>query len=263
MATPPNTNETTQIKNEITKSYLDLIQQNLSHHTTFTPGPERDRLIKVLTPAATNGALIGIIQFALLRRAPILWMNRTLRTKYPQGVPSNYNWKGNPQLVKPLKSGDPPTYKPPFHAVTTPLSILFDMTLSVVTASALSLGLVNQTEFLNICSTLPLRGGTSPVSSVLCDDFVTLQKEQLLDTKKSNFWKEQQDKDEVLSALNTFIQNCKRRQLYEDRLRKERLLDDEERVILPMEGVPEDVVLEEREEFNFTEKRGTEMTFET
>uniref|UniRef100_A0A7S2H4W5 Uncharacterized protein n=1 Tax=Helicotheca tamesis TaxID=374047 RepID=A0A7S2H4W5_9STRA len=242
-SSPPSNN----VKQLVTKSYLDIIQRNLNLQTTLQPGKERDRLITVLSPAAANGALVGVIQFILLRRLPILWMNRTLRQKYPKGVPKDYNWNQNPQVRKPLDNNPnaPPTFQPTFHYITTPLSILFDVTLSTVTASAVALGLVNQKEFLNVASSLPLKGGTSPISNVLCDDFVDMQRQLAEESKiAQQFWKENKD-DDVMTSINVFVQNCKRRRIYEDRLRHEGLLNAGDEVILPAEGVPDDVMIED------------------
>lgn len=214
----------------VVKQFVDLVQDRIDSGILGAPRGEEGRLLRnaVVSPGMYAGIALGMVQFAVLRKAPVYVMNRM----HPKGFQE--------------------------AAAMKPLSVLLDGSLSLLTAGATWAWMADKEKIYGTAAAVPLLAGRSQVSDALCQDFIGLS-----DGVREGFWAEH--RDDGIRAISTFVSNCRRRQAFERRLRRERGLGPAEPVSIPEGGVPQEFVDEADEAGDwaaieeFEEEGGTEV----
>jgi hypothetical protein len=163
------------------------------------------------------------LTFAALRGAP--YFIRRFRSS------SNF------QQISPLSTSMlPPTSSRP-KPLRTLFSIGFDGLLSAMVGFNVTLFLTDMKKVQEGFAAVPLVEGRSVVSDALCLDFIKtyhMTQAKGFDWSKSNYQHSQ------ISYIFNFVLNCKKRQAYEEQLRREQGLDQTQSVCIPSPGVPQD-----------------------
>jgi hypothetical protein len=236
---PPFDNSLTEDA-RVVKSFVDKIQEKLDSNALTKLEPKESKILKdaIFYPGAFIGAFAGVTAFVVLRRGPILVMN-TLRQRQ----------HSNAQATGKATSSPPPMYK------ESPLAIAIGSIFDLAFASLIGISTwtisTNKPKALTAAASTPLIEGHSQISDVLCKDFQDIYKDI-----RPKFWKEYSD--DTLTAIQTFVKNCEKRQLYERKLKREMGLDtgrygafsnetgEDLEFELPSR-VPEDILDEERD----------------
>ena len=185
----------------------------------------------MVNPGLYCGVSAGLVQFAVLRKAPAYW----LRTK---GV-------------------DPSTMSMHTTPVGRTMGLLFDVTLSAMLGASVWMYTADREKIYAAAGELPLMGGRSGISDSLCRDFMSLN-----GTVPGKIWKGEEARNRAdLRAIQAFVLNCRRREAFVDRLKREGRLTMAEGglVIIPEGGVPNDFILQEQEEMEQEEMEQEEM----
>jgi len=178
----------------------------------------------VMYPGFYAGAFVGMAQFFIMRRAPIYLMNRHLR-----------------QTAKQQKDVIQKSSVFREDKWTRPWTILLDASFSMATGTCVWLVSLDKEKMFQTTADIPLMEGKSNISDSLCGDFI-----QEYNNIRPAFWDEY--KDDSLTYLQNFIQNCQKRQAYERQLKREMMIDETtESISLPTK-VPQDILQVEEEE---------------
>lgn len=143
-----------------------------------------------------------------------------------------------------------------------PFSVLFDGLLSTAMAGTVWILATDKQKLYDTASDIPLIDGRSDISDNLCSDFIAQY-----DSIRPEFWKEY--RDDGLSAIQEFVANCRKRQAFERRLRRELGMGDNDPVSIPSGGVPREFVDDEEGEADwadleeFEEDEGSSESFWT
>lgn len=193
----------------VAQSFVDLVQRKIDDKVLKAPSGEEGRRMKesVMYPGAYLGAAVGLAQFVFLRKAPIAMMRRAGQTNFQES------------------------------AKMKAISLLFDAVLSTAMAGTVWIMATDKEKVFKTASELPLVEGRSDVSDALCDDFIA-QYEAI----RPDFWKDYSSGESGLQAISDFVTNCRRRQAYERRIRRESGLGPNDPVSIPRGGVPRDFV---------------------
>lgn len=122
-----------------------------------------------------------------------------------------------------------------------PFSLLFDTTLSLAMTGTIWIMATDKEKLYKTASDIPLIEGRSDISDVLCTGFIAQY-----DSIRPEFWKEY--KDDGMTAITDFVENCRKRQAFERRLRRESGLGPNDPVAIASGGVPRDFVDDEEGE---------------
>jgi len=221
---------------KVVKSFVDVIQEKLDANILKIPkvnGKERKILQDaIFYPGAIVGSVVTVAAFIGMRRGPVYIMNNVLKKHHE----------------KMNKTTKPPTFQEGPAALI--IGSLFDAafaSLLGVTAWTIS---TNKQKALMAAADIPLIEGHSAISDTLCNDFISIYKDI-----RPQFWKEHSD--DTLTAIQTFVKNCEKRQLYQKRLRREMGLDEhgkeDDDVHVQWElpsRVPEDIIQQEKDRFD-------------
>ena len=212
---------------------------------------ERKMLTDMNNLGLMNGVVAGIACFAFLRWSPgAIARYLTRRRAADVGVqlkgdsnnpfnkPSKYQFDAPPGEHVPLSS-------PNF--VIRGLRLGLDIFVSMSVGAWASILLIDKDRMMKEVSEIPLVQGRSLISEELCQDFSLEFKKYGRDTwdtnhpALSNGGRNGSRKSEFSSLVEGFVANCKRRSIYEQELRSERGLRDDEPVVIPAPGVPKDI----------------------
>ena len=152
----------------------------------------------------------------------------------------------------------PPSFKTSGGKFWTALWLVFDLGLSIWCGTMFSFSMTDKKRCLEGIADMPLVEGKSMLSEQLCTDFITKHK-----TYPNQLWKyskdhkDEEDVDLWLFSIHRFVQNCKRRQAYEQSLIKEVSYDlssssgqhqhGSRHPIVPPPGVPTDFSIDEND----------------
>ena len=192
----------------VAQSFVDLVQRKIDDKVLKAPSGEEGKRMKesVMYPGAYLGAAVGLAQFVFLRKAPIAMMRRAGQTNFQES------------------------------AKMKPFSLLFDAVLSTAMAGTVWIMATDKDKVFKTASELPLVEGRSDVSDALCDDFIAQY-----ETIRPDFWQDYSGEN-GLQAISDFVANCKRRQAFERRIRRESGFGPNDPVSIPRGGVPRDFV---------------------
>jgi len=226
---PPFDNSLTEDA-KVVKSFADKIQEKIDHKILKKPEKKERKILEdaILYPGAVIGSLVGISAFIVLRRGPIYVMNRILAKQHGTG-----NKASNAMYKESLTA----------KVVGSTFDAAFASLLGV---SAWVISTDKQKALMAVAD-IPLVEGHSEISDTLCDDFISIY-----GGIRPKFWKEYSD--DTLTAIQTFVQNCEKRQLYQKRLKMEMGLSHEDDVEFELPSrVPDDILQQEKDRFDGTD----------
>ena len=180
---------------------------------------ERSLLLEVNQLGWREGQIAGVLTFLLLRRRQI----SNLAARF---------------FRKNYKLDAPPISTHPNVALRV-VHFTLDLSVSVITAIAVSLYYTDQHKVLSTVANTPLVPGRSVVANDFCED-ICREYHQI---HSPEYWN--QVESPILLSVKTFCRNCELRGAYERKLRKEQGLDDTAPISIPPPGVPVDYTLEE------------------
>ena len=141
------------------------------------------------------------------------------------------------------KHGNKPNFKE--SRALRPFSILFDGLLSAAMIGTVWMLATDKHKLYDTASDIPLIEGRSDISDKLCSDFIAQY-----NSIRPEFWKEYTD--DGLSAIQEFVANCRKRQAFERRLRRDSGMGPNDPVSIPSGGVPRDFLDDEEGEADWT-----------
>lgn len=229
----------------ITKSFADILQLKFdSGEWGATVGNDLSDFTKMkacMSKAYFWGTATAITQFAFLRWAGARTMNRSIH--------KGFFWPWRLLLPRDEMLQQARREKSPWHhrivtlkdgrtkfeeaRVSKPITMAMDAGVSLLSGCLVGFVTVDKQKLYNAAAEIPLKEGRSPVSEVLCEDFLKQD-----DKIPQELWEEHND--DAMRALRKFLDNCQKRSLYEQQLRRESLLSPEEPVSIPLPGVPQD-----------------------
>lgn len=106
-------------------------------------------------------------------------------------------------------------------------------------------------EMVDDITTIPLCEGRSVVADELCNDLTNLIQNEI----PHAFWKnldlqshESLQNESTWRHIMTFCDNCTKRKLYEEQIRKKMKLRDDEPIIVPPPGIPKTDIVDVNEQ---------------
>ncbi len=218
---------------KVVQSFAECLQEKIEGKV-FSPQTKEGKIAKdaILYPGAYIGAVSAIASFAVLRRVPVYIANRIGARQH---------------MKNPNATGKAPVYE------ESPLAKIVGGTFDAAMAGLIGFTTwtvcLDKKKALMSMADIPLIEGKSDISDKLCGDFIRIYRDI-----RPNFWNEHPD--DTIVAIKRFVNNCEKRQAYERRLRRETGFgfqeeDDQPPIALP-ERVPENILLEEKEQNNFS-----------
>lgn len=201
---------------QVVQQFVQIVQSKLDsqdlHHSRLHK--KEKKLLKdcVYQPGAYVGAIVGLVSFVTLRKAPVKMMHHLQLKHFRKNAAAN-NTKNHGSSST---NKDPHITPPLFQE--GPLLVMIGGTVDFIVASMMGtvawMTCINKKHTLQACATLPLLSGTSHISKTLCPEFVPLYK-----SIDSDFWKTYTD--DAVQAIRQFSKNCETRRLYEESLMME------------------------------------------
>lgn len=199
----------------------------------------------------SKGILSGLACFAFLRTSPRLISNYLRRRAGASGADVN---SGAPNPFQPSGLGykfdslqnNQNTERP--GLLFRGVRLLLDSFVSLSIGAYASMFFTDTTKMMNKFSNIPLVEGRSLLSEQLCRDFT--QEFQKYDRQ---VWNSNHpsltggdvsgggEAGEFRELIQSFVANCKRREIYEKEIRAEQGLGPTDPVIIPTPGVPRDI----------------------
>ena len=220
----------------VTKNFLAIVQKKVDSGQLRLPkGSEERNMLeeKIVYPGFYAGTLFGLTQFYVMRRAPAYWVKRNW-----QRMQKNKEFLANNHQQQTYKESN----------WVKPFSILFDGFFSCLSGLSVWMIFMDKQKVYKTAADIPLIQGRSVISDTLCTDFLEEHKRI-----RPDFWSDY--KDDSLTALQTFVQNCKKRKAYEKQIQTEMKMtatDDDTVTIIPSlpTKVPDDILITEQNEVN-------------
>lgn len=233
----------------MTKSFADIVQQKVdSGEWGSKVGNDRQdfaSLKESMRPAVFWGTLSAVSQFCFLRWYGARRINRSIK-KGPlwpwsllQRNMTNEFFESTRLKTSPWHSRIK-TKKDGTHVFkegwgTKPFTIAMDAGVSVFGGCVVGFIAADKNKLHDALSNIPLKEGYSPVSDLLCHDFL------VQDAKiPSELWDEHTD--DAMRSLRKFLDNCRSRTLYEHQLRRDNMIPPNEPVAVPPPGVPSNIL---------------------
>lgn len=222
---------------QVVKKFVDNIQDKLDHGILKPPiGKERAVLeTAILYPGAVIGSIVTAAAFVILRKGPIYIVNRHLAKQF-------HNMNNTKSIPNTTAKFEPFQEGPVLKGVGSLFDAFFASMLGL-TAWAVS---INKQKFLMNAADIPLSEGHSDISDTLCDDFISIYS-----GIRPQFWK--QHSDDTLMAIQTFVQNCEKRQLYQKKLKREMGMGSDDIEFELPSRVPDDIIQQEKDRFDGTD----------
>ncbi|GFH50838.1 hypothetical protein CTEN210_07314 [Chaetoceros tenuissimus] len=223
---------------KIVQSFLTIIQTKLDYKILKSPTKNERKVLEdaILYPGIIIGSLFGIGTFIGLRKAPQLVLNYMNKSRFPN---------------KP-----PPQYQEGLF-VKVAGTILDGAMASLVGLTAWTVSLDKQ-KVLDSAANIPLMAGNSEISNVLCDDFV-----KMYSSTSPRFWKT--NTDDTVVAIQKFVHNCQKREMYERQIKQELGLSYEEMKRIDLDlptAVPEDIMEKDKDSFDWAAVEDFEEKFD-
>jgi hypothetical protein len=212
---------------KIVESFLSIIQSKLDNKILKPPIGRERKILKdaIFYPGAIIGTLVTIGTFVGMRRAPKAVINYFAKKEFPDKAPLEFKEGRAAQVV----------------------GSLLDATFASLLGLTAGTVCTNKQKVLMTAADIPLIEGHSDISNVLCDDFM-----KLYGTTNKQFWKNHTD--DSLVAIQRFVQNCEKRQLYQRKLKREMGLSHEEMESIDVDlpnRVPEDIIQQEKDRIDW------------
>lgn len=213
--------------------------------------PEFDEEKKILTDvnnlgSMNGGVLAGVACFALLRLSPGRRRAAHIGVKLKGDANNPFNRSSKYQFDAP-DGGRVPLSSSNF--ILRGFRLGLDIVFSTLVGLSASILLVDKDRMIKEASEIPLVQGRSLVSEQLCQDFSLEFQKYSRDSWDENHPAlrhggiDRSRKSDVTSLLEGFVANCKKRSIYEQKLRVEWGLRDDEPVVIPAPGVPKDILV--------------------
>ena len=233
----------------VTKNFLAIVQNKVDGGQLRLPkgSEERNILEEVIVyPGFYAGTLFGLTQFFVMRRAPSYFMK--------------WNWQRMQKNKEIVTQYDPQKHAYKETLWAKPFSILFDGFFSCISGLSVWMIFMDKQKVFNTAADIPLMKGKSMISDTLCTDFLDEHKRI-----RPDFWRDY--KDDSLTAIQTFVLNCKKRKVYEKQIQKEMnmtTINDEMEDIIPSlpTKVPDDILLTEPNDENESDDWASIEAFE-
>lgn len=179
------------------------------------------KLIRELNaPGVKWGIGAAVMSFLALRRAPVYLAQRYYRSKTSFG-----------------------SFMPPRPGIFRySLGLTFDLFLSMWMGASVTMFLTDKEKMQKGLAKMPLLQGRSIIAEELCSDYIRAY--QMAESKGFD-WKAPHNEYPSIDAITTFVLNCKKRAVYEKRLRRETGKPANEPLSIPSPGVPDDILAEE------------------
>jgi len=234
-STPPKSKSTgedngTRSEREVAviKTFADILNTRFQNFdelvSTLSSGSdefkgERRFLSDLNSPAVKWGIISTVVTFAALRGAPALMRSRMASRAHSTGIP--------PSSSIPRPAGP----------IRYTLGLGFDSLLSLVTGFNVTAFLTDFKKVRQELVKVPLVEGRSLLSEALCTDFI----KEYNKTQSEGFdWSQSHSNMPQIQDISAFVENCKKRQAYEDQLRNEQGLAPNQPVCIPSPGVSPD-----------------------
>lgn len=217
-------------------------------------GPDFNAEKKMLTEmnnlGLMNGVMAGIACFAFLRWSPgaiARYLTRKRAASFgftPKGDANNPFNRSGYQFDQP-PGEQAPLVSPNF--LIRGMRLGLDMFVSMSVGAYASLLLFDKDTMMKQASEIPLVQGRSLLSEELCHDFTVEFQKYSRDTWDANHpaltggVRSDNKRSEFTSLIQGFVANCRRRSIYEQELRAEQGLREDEPVVVPAPGVPKDI----------------------
>jgi len=202
----------------VVKTFVKCVEEKLDSKSIL-PEEDEGKIISkaILYPGAYLGSAVAIASFIGLRKIPVYLANR-INAKSSKGT-----------LIK-----ETPVAKVVGSIFDAVLAGCFGFTGWVVCS--------DKNKILNEMAEIPLIQGKSDISDKLCGDFIAIHQDI-----RPQFCNEYSD--DTLTAIQTFVKNCEKRQMYEKRLRRDLGIgyndNDGKRSSIPLPNRVPDNILEE------------------
>lgn len=229
---PPFDNSLTEDA-KVVKSFVDKIQEKIDNKILQKPEKKELKILEsvILYPGAIIGGCVGVSAFFILRRGPMYVMNRILAKQHEKKHQSGVS--------------KPPIYRESFAAKV--IGSAFDAAFASLVGLSAWVISTNKEKALTEAARIPLVEGHSHISDALCDDFISIYS-----GIRPKFWKDYQD--DTLTAIQTFVHNCEKRNLYKKKLKREMGLGQKYDVEFELPSrVPEDILEEEKDRLDGTD----------
>jgi len=231
---------------------------------------EKAMLTKMNNNGMVAGMVAGVASFVFLRRGPRLLSGHMLRRsggaagyRFDRRSPFDTAAGAGRQQQLPSQNHIPvggdggaaggAPKRPGLFFRTIKFGV--DVAVSAFFAAYMSAVWTDKKKMLNDAAEIPLVEGRSLIADELCDDFIRqygLTSQEVWrqhtgrDGGSTNTGSTDDEPSDVLSAIETFVANCQRRNIHERTLRQEEGLRvggtrDGEHIAIPSPGVPRDI----------------------
>lgn len=218
---------------------------------------EKKLIEEISNIGLSKGIMAGFGCFALLRLSPRVIGNYVMRRRQPGGgsTASNpFQHREPPPLpeagtggMTTFQGASAPTPQRPGLFIRA-LRLSLDLFASVTVGAYTSLYFIDTSKLLRQAAELPLVEGRSLLSEELCPDFAKEFQTYPRETWEENdpsYGRESIElapggKPKLASFIQSFVANCKRRAIYEEEMRSERGISENDPVNVPHPGVPRD-----------------------
>ena len=235
------------LDNEVKVDKIDALYSNPEFND------EKKILTKMNDIGLMNGAVAGIACFAFLRWSPgaiARYLTRK-RAASSAGMQSKGDVNNPFNRQSGYRFDQPPGEQAPLSSpnfVIRGIRLGLDLFVSLSIGAWSSILFFDREKMLKEAADIPLIQGRSLISEELCGDFLQEFQKFNRDTWDPNHpalsggeGNEVNTSTGFTSMVEGFVANCKRRSIYEDELRGEQGLREDEPVLIPSPGVPRDI----------------------